>query len=59
MDISCETGRANVAADQIDIFGVWKLRAFYLENPENHQRFEPFGTKPRGTFIMHPGGRMV
>ena len=45
-----------MATDQTDLFGVWKLRAFYIENPETGERFEPMGAVPRGAL---PGGRMM
>ena len=30
-----------------------------MENVETKERSEPFGPDPRGTLILHPGGRMV
>jgi hypothetical protein len=50
---------SGVLTEQTDVFGVWKLRAFYLENQETGERSEPFGASPRGVLIMHPGGRMA
>ena len=46
-------------SDNPDISGVWRLRAFFLEDVQTSKRFEPFGPNPRGALIMHPEGRMV
>jgi hypothetical protein len=46
-------------SDNPDISGVWRLRAFFLEDVKTGKRFEPFGPNPRGALIMHPEGRMV
>ena len=42
-----------------EIAGVWSLRSFHMENVETGERWEHFGSNPRGTLILHPGGRMV
>ncbi len=42
-----------------DITGVWILRTLYMENVQTGERSEQFGPEPKGTLILHPGGRMV
>ncbi|HEY1720904.1 MAG TPA: lipocalin-like domain-containing protein [Magnetospirillaceae bacterium] len=46
-------------AEISDVIGVWRLRAFYLEDPQTGKRFDPYGADPSGTLILHPGGRMA
>ena len=41
------------------VVGVWKLVAYYIEDVNTGDRQEHFGPNPRGTLILHPGGRMA
>ena len=45
--------------EQDDVRGVWLLTGFHTQNVDTGVRAEPFGPAPRGTLILHEGGRMV
>ena len=49
----------SIMTNESDVIGVWRLRAYYLEIVESGERIEPFGPKPKGVFMIHPGGRVV
>ena len=42
-----------------DVVGVWILRAYYLEILQTGERIEPYGSNPKGVFMIHPDGRAV
>jgi hypothetical protein len=46
-------------SDVPDIYGVWRLQSYYLENMETAERTEVFGPKPNGVLILLPEGRMA
>jgi hypothetical protein len=41
------------------IVGVWRLEAFQVRDVDTAIISEPFGLRPRGIMMFHPGGRMV
>jgi Lipocalin-like domain len=45
--------------DVPDIYGVWRLQSYYLENMETAERTEVFGPEPNGVLILFPEGRMA
>jgi hypothetical protein len=42
-----------------DVFGVWRLRSYFLKNVETDERIDPFGAQPNGVLILLPEGRMA
>ncbi|GAB7146588.1 lipocalin-like domain-containing protein [Mycobacterium riyadhense] len=42
-----------------DVFGVWRLRSYFLQNVKTSERIEPFGARPNGVLILLPEGRMA
>jgi hypothetical protein len=42
-----------------DVVGVWLLRACYLEVLQTGERIEPYGSHPKGVFMIHPDGRVA
>jgi hypothetical protein len=42
-----------------DVIGVWRLRSYYLEIQQTGERIEPYGTHPKGVFMIHPEGRVA
>ena len=45
--------------DGSKLIGTWRLLAVYVVNEETGERTEPFGSKPRGSIIVTPGGRLM
>jgi hypothetical protein len=42
-----------------EVIGVWRLRSYYLEVQQTGERIEPYGTHPKGVFMIHPDGRVA
>jgi hypothetical protein len=42
-----------------EVTGVWRLRSYYLENQQTGERIEPYGSNPKGVFMIHPDGRVA
>jgi hypothetical protein len=44
-------------SDVPDIYGVWRLQSYYLENMQTAERTKVFGPTPNGVLILLPEGR--
>lgn len=49
----------NDSTDEPNIYGVWRLQGYYVENLQTGERIEVFGPDPKGILILLPEGRMT
>ncbi len=41
------------------LIGMWRLLSFDLTDTLTGEKRQPFGAHPRGSLVLHPGGRMI
>jgi hypothetical protein len=56
---SCRPEDEPATTNGSEVTGVWLLRSYYLENQQTGERIEPYGSNPKGVFMMHPEGRIA